>query len=124
MKTRLILLILVSVAFFSCKNGETKEGTTPETETVVEKKNTITLSNYSDLNWKNGIGITFKMFITDNTPEKLELLKTAKQLELADGKIIAIAGFEVAGGFIQILLNDTATQYAAAAEYPNVITVK
>jgi hypothetical protein len=118
MKTRLILLVLVSITFFSCKNGGKNETTPPAVTSVVENKNTMTLCNYSDENWKKGIGLTYKMFLTDNTPG------SGTQLVLADGKTIPYVGYEVTGGFIQILLNEEATQYTAAAEFPNVITVK
>lgn len=126
MKTRLLTVLFVSMVLFSCKDS-TKETTNPETTTeVAEKKsNVITLSNYSDENWKNGIGITYKMFLTDYSKEKEALLTNAKELVLADGKtVVPIVGSEVKGGFIQIYLKESGTNYSAMAEYPNEITVK
>ena len=126
MKKCLILCVLVALSLFSCKDIKTTtEPTATEVTTAkIESTNTLTLSNYSDENWKNGVGITYKMFLTDYSKEKEELLKTGKELELADGKTIPYAGYEVAGNYINILINEVPTQYVATAEYPNVITVK
>lgn len=124
MKIRLILCVFV-LSFLSCKdNKAVEELKTVETEKGSESKNSFSLSNLSDENWKNGVGITYKMFLTDFSKEKEELIKNGKTLELADGKSVPYLGYEVVGQYIQIFLNEDAIKYSAAAEYPNVITVK
>lgn len=125
MKIRLILCAFTVLSFISCKDNKVAEDSkTIETEKVTENKNSFSLSNLSDDNWKNGVGITYKMFLTDFSKEKEELIKNGKTLELPDGQSVPYVGYEVAGQYIQIFLNDEATKYSAAAEYPNVITVK
>jgi hypothetical protein len=123
MKKRFILCALVALSLFSCKDNKvtTKSSVT---EAKAENRNTLSLSNYSDENWKSGVGITYKMFLTDYSKEKEELLKTGKEIVLADSTSIPYIGYEVAGNYIHILLNEIPTKYVAAAEYPNVITVK
>ena len=124
MKKCLILCVLVALSLFSCKDSKTTTEPTATEATKTKSTNTLSLSNYSDENWKNGVGITYKMFLTDYSKEKEELLKTGKELELADGKTIPYVGYEVVGNYIHILINEVPTQYVATAEYPNVITVK
>lgn len=123
MRKCLILCVLVVLSLFSCKDNKTT--TEPKAaEAKIESTNTLSLSNYSDENWKNGVGITYKMFLTDYSKDKEELLKTGKELQFADGNSIPYIGYEVAGNYIHILINEAPTKYAAAAEYPNVITIK
>lgn len=124
MKIRFILCALVVLTFLSCKDNKAAEEPKATETPKVENKNSLSLSNYSDENWKNGVGITYKMFLTDYSKEKEELLKGGKELELANGKIVPYMGYEVAGNYIHILLNEIPTNYASASEYPNVIIVK
>lgn len=126
MKAKFILCLVVFTTLFSCK--ENKETTTTEepknTEAVVENKNAITLSNYSDENWSNGVGITYNMLLTDFSKDKETLIKGGRELELADGTILPYVGYEVVDNFIHIQLNENGTKYKAALEYPNKIIVK
>ncbi len=124
MKTRFALLLLLSLSIFSCKDNA-KETSDANSEKVEKKTNVITLSNYSDENWNKGVGITYKMFLTDYSKEKEMLLKGGKEMVLGDGKtVLPIIGSEVSGGFIQIFLDQPGTQYAKMAEFPNEITIK
>lgn len=127
MKAHFILYALVVLTLFSCKDSKTTEQTVPETATTTEMKidkNNVVLSNYSDENWANGVGITYRMFLTDYSKEKLDLLNGGKEIVLADGTAVPYVGTEISGNFIQILLTEIPTKYSAAAEYPNVLTVK
>ena len=127
MKAHFILYALVVLTLFSCKDTKTTEQTvqetTPSTEVVMDKNNVV-LSNYSDENWVNGVGIKYPMFLTDYSKEKLDLLKSGKEIVLADGTVVPYVGTEISDTFIQILVNEIPTKYSAAAEYPNVLTVK
>lgn len=125
MKSKFSLLLILLAVFVSCKQEKT-DTPTEETNTTTAAPaatNEITLSNYSDENWKNGVGITFKMFLADNTPSNLELIKKGKELELASGVKVPYVGFEEKGGFIQIFITEKPEKYASAAEFPNKIKV-
>ena len=123
MKFQIIIgLFILSIAF-SCKDKATTENEAAPTETK-QKLSKLQLANYSDENWKNGVGITYNMILLDFSQEKLDLLKSGKQLVLADGKVIDYINVEVVDKFIQISLNDKPTTFQAAIEYPNELTVK
>lgn len=124
MKTRFIAIFLILFSIFSCKDNKPAEETKAPVEVKAENPNAIKLSNYSDENWSNGVGITFKMLLTDFSKEKEELIKNGKELILADGTAVPYVGYEVAGKYIHIFLTEPAVKYSAAAEYPNIITVK
>ncbi|RKS01090.1 MULTISPECIES: hypothetical protein [unclassified Flavobacterium] len=123
MKIRLILCAFAILTIISCKDNKVAEET-KTAETAVEKKNSFSLTNLTDENWQKGVGIKYKMFLTDYSKEKEELIKNGKTLELADGQLVPYLGYEVAGTYIQIFLNEDAIKYSAAAEFPNEITVK
>ena len=74
MKLKLLIgLFILSIAF-SCKGKE--EDTKQENSTEANASVTsIQLANYSDENWKNGVGITFNMLLVDYSKEKYELIK-------------------------------------------------
>lgn len=121
MKTRFILCAFVIFFMFSCKDNKETEDTKTA---VIENKTTITLANLSDENWQKGVGTKYKMFLTDFSKENEELLKNGKTLLLADGKTVPYLGYQVAGSYIQIFLNEDAIKYSSSAEFPNEITVK
>lgn len=123
MKFKVIIGLLVLVFVFSCKDKTSIEGDAASTG-VIEKSNKVQLTKYSDENWKNGVGITYNMILLDFSQEKLELLKSGKQLVLADGKLLDYIHVEVVDKFIQVYLNDKPTTMQAALEYPNELTVK
>jgi len=126
MKLKFLIGLFALATMFSCKDKTTEEqGTKAETTTEQAKPtNVIQLANYSDVNWKNGVGITFKMMLVDFSQEKFDLISKGTQLQLADGKTIPYVGCEKSGNFIQILLPEIPTKYQAVAEYPNELTVK
>ena len=108
MKTRIILTLMVAITFLSCKDDKktTEDGTEVTENTTVAAKpaNSIVLSSYSDDNWKNGVGITFKnMFLVDFSKENELLIKNGKEITLSDGKVLPINGYEVVGNYIHIL---------------------
>lgn len=129
MKTRIILTLLVAVTFLSCKDDKKpadqvidgKENTT----VAVKSTNSIVLSSYSDDNWKNGVGTTFKnMFLVDFSKENELLIKNGKEITLSDGKVVPYIGYEVVGNYIHILFDKSVLEYAPAAECPNTLTIK
>lgn len=124
MKTRLLIGLLALTLAFSCKGKSEKEekGTT---EVATKAVNSIQAANYSDENWKNGVGLTFNMILVDYTPEKFELISKGTELHLPSGKIIPYIGSEKQDKFIQIMLGDIKPMdYQAAIEYPNEIIIK
>ena len=122
MKTNIVLSLLVVITLFSCKQ-EAKTAV-EETPKVVKLANALTLSNYSDENWTNGVGVTYNMFLTDFSKENEALLKTGTELVFNDGSKVAYVGYEIVGNFIQIQLNEKATKFNSVASYPNEITIK
>jgi hypothetical protein len=125
MKSKFSLLLFLLTILVSCKDDKatTTDKDASANEVAVVAKNEIKLSNYSDENWKNGVGTTFKMFLADNNPTNLELIKNGKELELADGTKVPYIGCEEKGGFIQIYITESTQKFIAAAEYPNVLKV-
>ena len=129
MKTRIILTLLMVITFLSCKDDKKTAGGEVDGKdsiTVVDKPtNSIVLSNYSDDNWKNGVGTTFKnMFLVDFSKENELLIKNGKEITLSDGKVLPITGYEVVGNYIHILFAKSVLEHAAAAECPNSLTIK
>ena len=123
MKIRLILCAFTILTLLSCKDTKVAEET-KTTETAVVNKNSFSLANLTDDNWQKGVGVTYKMFLTDFSKEKEDLIKNGKTLQLADGQSVPYVGYEVVGAYIQIYLTEDAIKYSAAAEFPNEITVK
>ena len=123
MKLRFILCAFTILTLLSCKDNKVAEET-KTTETAVVNKNSFSLSNLTDDNWQKGVGIKYKMFLTDFSAEKEERIKNGKNLQLADGKLVPYVGYKVVGKYIQIYLTEDAIKYSAAAEFPNEIIVK
>lgn len=124
MKTRLLLGLLALTLAFSCKEkSENEEKAT--TEVATKAANSIQIANYSDENWKNGVGLTFNMLLVDYTPEKFELISKGTELNLPSGEIVPYVGCEKQDNFIQIMLGEKKpTDYQASIEYPNEIIIK
>lgn len=123
MKSKISLLFVLLALLTACKEEKAETTNPAATETTVKATNEITLSNYSDENWNKGVGITYKMFLADNTPENLNLIKNGKELEFANGKKIPYVGYEVKGTYIQIMITEKPDAFASAAEYPNTIKI-
>lgn len=124
MKTKLVLLFSIGCILLSCKE-DAKTTENQGTEAVAaENKNSFQLSNYSDENWSNGVGVAYNMLLTDFSKEKEEMLKKGKELEFKDGTIIPYTGVEVNGEFINILLAENPSQYKDVAKYPNQVIVR
>lgn len=120
MKNNIFIVCLVAIfSLGSCKNdAKTVE---PAQEEV--KKNSIQLTNLSDVNWDGGVGITYDMFLVDNTKENEALIKGAKELEFSDKTKIKVIGYTVVDKFIQINVEGKASSFKNVAIYPNYITV-
>ncbi|MEW5676551.1 hypothetical protein ABGT15_09585 [Flavobacterium enshiense] len=129
MKLRVLLGLLVFALTFSCKQKseiEEKAQQEQSTETTAEapKITSIQLANYSDENWKNGVGLTFNMLLVDYSKEKFDLISKGTELHLPDGQKVQYIGYETKNNYIHIMLKEKPTTYAAALEYPNEITIK
>jgi len=121
MKNTIFIVCLVAIfSLNSCKD-DTKAVETTKEEV---KKNSIQLTNLTDVNWDGGVGIEYDMFLTDNTKENEELLKSAKELVFSDGSKIKVLGYKVNDIYIQINVEGKASSFKNVAVYPNTITVK
>jgi mannosyltransferase len=87
-------------------------------------KKVLKLSNYSDTNWKNGVGVELKMFLIDNTSQNLENIKSAKKLVFSDGTSVNIIGFKQADKYIQINILQNANAFLKQAAYPSEIKIE
>lgn len=117
----LVICVLCSLIFSSCKNDTKKV----EEQAVPEKAaNVLKLSNYSDNNWNGGVALELNMFLVDNTPENQELVKKAKKFVFADKTFATITGFKEADGFIQVYTFEKASTFISKAAYPLDITVE
>lgn len=126
MKIRVLIGLLALSVFFSCKQKNEEEKATQETtsEAGVLSATSIQLANYSDENWKNGVGLTFNMLLVDYSEEKLKLISNGTELNLPSGEKVPYVGYEKAGNFIHIQLAEKPTKYQAAIEFPNEIIIK
>ncbi|UGS23644.1 hypothetical protein [Flavobacterium channae] len=127
MKIRVLIGLFALSLVFSCKQkSEVEEKATQETSTenVAPAVTSIQLANYSDDNWKNGVGLTFNMLLVDFSEAKFELISKGTQLQLPSGEIVPYIGYEKQDNYIHIMLADKPTAYQAAIEYPNEITIK
>ncbi|WP_282786535.1 hypothetical protein [Flavobacterium croceum] len=126
MKIKVLIGLFTLVMVFSCKDktAENNDGKNNVATETPKPTNVIQLANYSDVNWKNGVGITFKMLLVDFSQEKFDLISKGTQIQLGDGKTIPYVGCEKSGNFIQILLPEVPTKYQAVAEYPNELAIK
>lgn len=84
----------------------------------------IKLSNYSDANWKAGVGVSLNMFLVDNTEQNLNVIKNARKLIFADKTFVTITGYKPADKFIQITILQNANSYLKQASYPAEITLE
>lgn len=114
------ICIICSLVFSSCKN----DAKTNEEKEEQKTEKTIKLSNYSDTNWKSGVGIEYNMFIVDNTKKNMEIVKAAKKFVFADGTFATVTGVKEADTFIQINLTEVGSTFQNEAEYPNEIKIE
>jgi hypothetical protein len=128
MKIRVLIGLLALSLVFSCKQkSEVEEKATQDatTDAAAPAVTSIQLANYSDDNWKNGVGLTFNMLLVDYSKEKFELISKGTELNLPSGEKVPYIGYEKADNYIHIMLGDKKpTTYQASIEYPNEITIK
>lgn len=128
MKIKVLLGLLILQLVFSCKQkSEVEEKATQDANTEVAGKNvtSVQLANYSDDNWKNGVGLSFNMLLVDYSKEKYDLIAKGTELNLPNGEKVPYVGYEKVDNYIHIMLADKKpTDYQAAIEYPNEITIK
>ncbi|HSD14318.1 MAG TPA: hypothetical protein VLB74_06695 [Flavobacterium sp.] len=128
MKVRVIIGLFVLSLVFSCKQKSEIEEKATQKETTTEAAapvaTSITLANYSDENWKNGVGLTFNMLLVDYSKEKYDLISKGTELQLPSGQKVPYIGYETKDNYIHIMLAEKPTTYQAAVEYPNEITIK
>lgn len=124
MKLKVLIGLFILSFAFSCKGKEEEQVKQENSTEATASLSTIQLANYSDENWKNGVGVTFNMLLVDYSKEKEALIAKGTELTLADGKKINYVGFEVKKNYIQIMLKEKPAIYQSAVEYPNEITVK
>lgn len=124
MKLKVLIGLFILSFAFSCK-GKDEEKVKEEnsTEANVSAKS-IQLANYSDENWKNGVGITHNMLLVDFSQEKMDLISKGTELSLENGQKIKYIGSKKVDNYIQILFGEyKLTPHQSALEYPNNITV-
>lgn len=129
MKIKVFISIIALSTIFSCKQkSEVEEKATQDstTENVAPAAVTsIQLANYSDDNWKNGVGFTFNMLLVDFSDSRLELISKGTELHLPSGEVLPYIGYEKQDNYIHIMLGDKKpTDYQSSIEYPNDITIK
>lgn len=126
MKIKVLIGLLALSLVFSCKQkSEVEEqATAPTTETASKAVTSIQLANYSDENWKNGVGLTFNMLLVDYSKEKYELISKGTELNLPDGQKVKYIGYETKDNYIHIMLSEAPTKFQASIEYPNEITIQ
>lgn len=128
MKIKVLLGLLILQLVFSCKQkSEVEEKATQDANTEVADKNvtSVQLANYSDDNWKNGVGLSFNMLLVDYSKAKYDLIAKGTELNLPNGEKVPYVGYEKVDNYIHIMLDDKKpTNYQAAIEYPNEITIK
>ena len=128
MKIRVLIGLLALSLVFSCKQkSEVEEKATQDatTDAAAPAVTSIQLANYSDDNWKNGVGLTFNMLLVDYSKEKCELISKGTELNLKKREKVPYIGYEKADNYIHIMLGDKKpTTYQASIEYPNEITIK
>ena len=125
MKLKVLIGLFILSFAFSCKQkSEVEENATKDTTGVAPAVTSVQLANYSDENWKNGVGLTFNMLLVDYSKEREALIAKGTELTLPDGKKVNYVGFEVKKNYIHIMLKEKPTTYQSAIEYPNEITIK
>lgn len=126
MKIRVLIGLLALSLAFSCKQkSEVEEKATQETKTEAAPAVTsVQLANYSDDNWKNGVGLTFNMLLVDYSKEKYDLISKGTELNLPSGQKVPYIGYETKDNYIHIMLAEKPTTYQSAIEYPNEIEIK
>jgi hypothetical protein len=125
MKLKVVIGLFILSFAFSCK-GKEEEQVKQENPTEANANVTsIQLANYSDENWKNGVGLSTNMLLVDFSKEKMDLISKGTELLLPNGEKVKYIGFEKADNYIHIQLGDKKpTVYQSAIEYPNEITIK
>ena len=114
MKLKVLIGLFILSLAFSCKQkSEVEEKATQDAtnEAAVPTVTSIQLANYSDDNWKNGVGLTFNMLLVDHSKENEALISKGTELILPNGKKVNYVGFEVKKlgsrfSFNQMCLND------------------
>ena len=87
------------------------------------KSGGLTLSSITDENWTGGVGLTYNMLLIDSSPTKEKLLKTATKIKFTDGSFATIAGYSLAGNYIQITVKENTKELIKKASYPNLIEI-
>jgi len=125
MKLKVLIGLFILSFAFSCK-GKEEEQVKQENPTEANANVTsIQLANYSDENWKNGVGLSTNMLLVDFSKEKMDLISKGTELELPNGEKVKYIGFEKVDNYIHIQLGDKKpTTYQSAIEYPNEIIIK
>jgi hypothetical protein len=124
MKLKVLIGLFILSFAFSCKSKE--EDTKQENSTeAIASVTTIQLANYSDENWKNGVGTIHNMLLVDFSQEKMDLISKGTELYLENGQKLKYIGSEKVNNYIHILFGEyKLTPHQSALEYPNNITVK
>lgn len=128
MKLKVLIGLFILSLAFSCKQKseiEEKAAQDASNEVATPSVTSIQLANYSDDNWKNGVGLTFNMLLVDFSKERMDLISKGSELTLPTGVKVPYIGYEKVDNYIHIMLGDKKpTTYQAAIEYPNEITIK
>lgn len=86
-------------------------------------KQLLTLSNLTDEYWKGGVGLKYNMLLLDYSPEAEKLLQANKKLLLKDGRLINIKGYNRAGNYINLEIQENVEEYKSVAGYPNPVKI-
>ena len=125
MKLKVLIGLFILSFAFSCK-GKDEEQVKKENSTEANASLTsIQLANYSDENWKNGVGTVHNMLLVDFSQEKMDLLSKGTELHLENGQKIKYLESKKVDNYIHILFGEyKLAPHQSALEYPNNITVK
>lgn len=125
MRVNILMGMLLVFSLLSCKDDKKATGTeNAATEAAADNATVIQLANYSDENWSAGVGTKFNMFLADYSKQNEDLLKNGHSLVFEDGTVIPYTSYQVAGQFIQILVDQKASDFQDVAQYPKKIIIK
>lgn len=125
MKLKVLIGLSILSFAFSCKGKEEEQVKQDNPTEANANVRSIQLANYSDENWKNGVGLSTNMLLVDFSKEKMDLISKGTELQLPNGEKVKYIGFEKVDNYIHIQLGDKKpTNYQSAIEYPNEIIIK